>query len=216
MKSKLRKTLGEASQDRSSLNTKSLSKKAKQAKPAKQQDMFPKSEKAYGGSLRNTRKGRQGARALTTSGTIHLVLRSTKAKGSWSFTLAKNKNLIRATLKKYAQRNFIKIISVANVGNHLHIHLKLTHQHYYKSFIRSIAGVIALKIMKAGPNAAKVKCHKDRFWDYRPFTRIITSFRHFVNTQDYIAINQFEGIGIDRLTSQMIVRQNRDIYSASG
>jgi REP element-mobilizing transposase RayT len=195
------------------IKTKSKAKSKRDAKKSPmQQDMFPKAEKAYGGALRNTRNGRQGARGLTTRGTIHLVLRSTKAKGSWSFTLAKNKNLIRAALKKHAQRNFIKIISVANVGNHLHIHLKLSHQHYYKKFIRSITGVIALKIMKAGPYSAKVKSHKDRFWDYRPFTRIITSFRHFLNTQDYIAINQFEGIGIDRMTSRMIVRESREIY----
>lgn len=187
---------------------------------SRQQDLFPKEKAAYGGTLRTTREGRQGSRKISTQHTMHLVLRSMKAKGEWSFLKAENKAKIKATLKKHAQANSIHIISLANVGNHLHIHFKLASRHTYKKFIRSVTGAIALKIMKARPGQAKVLTHKDRFWDYRPFTTIVTSFRHLLNMRDYMRINQFEGLGWHRTNVRLLIARELDFalkkHGASG
>jgi hypothetical protein len=46
---------------------------------------------------------------------------------------------------------------------------------------------------------------KDKFWDYRPYTRVVQSFRAFLNLRDYIKINQYEGAGYKREHARMIV-----------
>lgn len=185
-------------------------------KKSLQLSLLPKGQRSYGGQLRNTRRGRQGARALTTTGSIHLVLRSSRARGAWSFLLSKNRMIIKSALNTHAKKNFVNIISVANVGNHLHIHLKIADRILYKRFIRAVTGIIALKIMSASKNTPRVVNSATRFWDYRPFTRIITDFKYFLNLEDYILINQFEGLGFSRAVAHIIIKQNRRVFSASG
>lgn len=85
----------------------------------KQLKLMKNTTLAHGGSLRNKRKGR-GSRPLATRHEIHHVLRSSKAKGTWSFLRPKNRALIDKILKKFALKYGIKIVSLANVGNHLH------------------------------------------------------------------------------------------------
>jgi hypothetical protein len=107
------------------------------------------------------------------------------------------------------------LISVANVGNHLHIHLQLKQIRLYKPFIRAITGAIALTVMGASKNQKKVKKNKDRFWDYRPFTRIVSSYRQYLNTRDYIAINQLEGKGVHRISARLFISHRWDRYGAN-
>src|SRR5262245_2681101 len=95
------------------------------AKPArhgktKQLSMLPRAQMAYGGSLLNTRKGRAQGRTLSTRHSMHLVLRSSKARGEWNFRQTKNKNAINRILKRFSAKYGVRLLSVANVGNHLH------------------------------------------------------------------------------------------------
>ena len=194
------------------LKSKSAAKHtSKSAARHKQIDMFNKEKSAYGGVLRSTRKGRSGARKLTTKYTMHMVLRSSKATGDWSFAKSKNKCRIKALIKKHAGRNYIRIQSIANVGNHLHLHIKLMHRNSYKPFIRAITGAIALIVMGANRMNAIVKSHRDRFWDYRPYTTFVDSFRHYLNMKDYMRINQLEGMGYGRLDARMIMSYEYDV-----
>jgi len=141
---------------------------------------------------------------------MHLVLRSTKARNDWSFFKPQNKKKIRATITKHANKNRVRIQSVANVGNHLHLHIQLTRNHNYKAFIRAITGSIALTVMGANRFNAVVKKHADRFWDYRPFTIFVNSYRHFLNMRDYMKINQLEGQGFGKLTARFILAYEHD------
>ena len=77
--------------------------------------------KAYGGELLKTRKGRSTGRPLDTRNTMHLILRSTKAKGEWSFWKPMNKEHIKSIVQKFSSKYGIKVLSFANVGNHLHL-----------------------------------------------------------------------------------------------
>lgn len=36
------------------------------------------------------------------------------------------------------------------------------------------------------------------FWDARPFTRIVSAFKDYLNIRDYILLNQFEAQGLER------------------
>lgn len=175
-----------------------------------QTEMFKREKSDYGGVLRNSRIGRQGSRKLSTKYTMHLVLRSTKAVGEWSFSKPKNKGRIRALIVKHANKNHIRIHSIANVGNHLHLHIKLSRRGAYLPFIRAITGGIALIVMGANRLNAMVKSHRDRFWDYRPFTKFVNTFQHYLKMKDYMRINQLEGLGHCRAEARMILAYEYD------
>jgi REP element-mobilizing transposase RayT len=92
---------------------------------------YPPHPTAYGGRLRNTRAGRRGPRTLSTQRSIHLVLRTSRIIKAWSFTRSQNRHRVRSIIIKHAQRNNISIIGYANVGNHLHLHLKIASRGAY-------------------------------------------------------------------------------------
>src|SRR3989344_8117631 len=105
-------------------------------------------ESAYGGTLQKTRFGRSRPRPLprSTQESMHLVLRSTKAKGEWSFRRPQNQKRLRSLLTRFTGKYGIRVLSLANVGNHLHFHLKIKTRKDYTSFIRALTGAIVVAI----------------------------------------------------------------------
>lgn len=208
------------------------------------QQSFPisKSIKAHGGELRQKAKGR-GARTLVCkSGTMHFTLRSTKAKGSWSFQHIKNRKRIESFLRSFSEKKGIKILSFANVGNHLHLHVKIHNQILYRAWIRGLTSGIAMicvgqngfrqlnqantfpnrtdDLKKVDINLIKnesiEKTKRLRFWDQRPFSRIIQNFRHFLNTKSYLEINQLEGLGMSRQQAELLIYGSRRFFKSTG
>jgi REP element-mobilizing transposase RayT len=160
--------------------------------------------KAYGGELLKTRKGRTHGRPLDTRTTIHLVLRSSKAIGEWSFSRPKHQAKIKEIIRRFAQTYGVRVLSVAIVGNHLHLQIKLSNRYTYFPFIRAITAAIAMAITKVNRwNKARGPL---RFWDYRPFTRVIQSLRAYLNLRDYIRINQMEGAGVNRSVARLLIK----------
>ncbi len=104
------------------------------------------SNSAYGGVLRNTRKGRSGPRPLAVRHSMHLVLRSSLAKGEWSFRKPKNAKKIDLIIQKFSTKYGVSIHSMANVGNHLHLHIGLGTRYAYTPFIRAITSAIAMAV----------------------------------------------------------------------
>lgn len=48
---------------------------------------------------------------------------------------------------------------------------------------------------------------KLKFWDYRPFTRVIEGGRReYLAVADYILVNRLEGLGVDRIRAETLVR----------
>ncbi len=156
---------------------------------------------AYGGELFNTRAGRSRPRPLSTRETMHLVLSSTRAKGELSFATRTNRARIDRILKRFSKKFGVKILSYANVGNHLHFHMKLGNRQLYAPFIRALTAAIRMAVTGASRWSKQPK-----FWDYRPFTRVVKSFRAFLNLKDYVAINELEGRGCPREQARFIVR----------
>jgi REP element-mobilizing transposase RayT len=161
---------------------------------------------AYGGALLKTRAGRAHGRPLSTRETMHLVLRSTKATGALSFRCHSGR--IEATLKKFSRRYGVKILSLANVGNHLHLQIKLSNRQLYKPFIRAVTAAIAMAVT----GASRWKKMDGKFWDYRPFTRVVKSWRGYLTLKDYIHINRLEGAGVNRPTARFILARARDRF----
>lgn len=172
----------------------------------KQISLLKKQKSAYGGELLKKRKGRLSGRPLTTKETMHLVLRSTKAKGEWSFKRPKNEHKIQQIIHKFSIRYGVKIISMANVGNHLHFQIKLSHRYTYKPFIRAITSAIMMAVTNASRWHKKLASQSQKFWDNRPYTRFVQSFKAYLNLKDYIKINQLEGMGIDRDFARLLIK----------
>lgn len=169
----------------------------------KQLQLLKRESSAYGGELLKTRKGRSRPRPLDTRHTMHLVLRSTKARGEWSFKRPRNEVKIREIVGKFAARYGVHVLSLANVGNHLHFQVRLTNRQLYRPFIRAVTAAIAMFV--TGASRWKPMKKGERFWDYRPFTRIVTSFRGFLRLRDYIEINRLEGFGNSREQARWLV-----------
>ena len=170
----------------------------KTCKRSAQFKLFKVGRNSYGGDLLKTREGRSQGRPLSTRHTMHLVLRSTKAMGPWSFWKKENKAVVTRLVKKFSIKYGIKVHSMANVGNHLHLHLKLSNRHTYAPFIRALTSAIAMAITRSSRWKPLKTSAAGRFWDRRPFTNILKGLRGFLNLRDYVTINQFEGIGFCR------------------
>lgn len=169
---------------------------------AKQTSFFKNPSKSYGGSLLKKRKGRSHGRPLDTKNSMHLVMRSSRAKGQWSFRAPRNAHLIKAIVARFANKNGIKIFSLANVGNHLHFHIQLINRFSYRPFIRGMSAAIAMAVTGASRwNKLGIK-----FWDRRPFTRVVIGLRAFLTVRDYVRVNEMEGEGYSRETAYWIIR----------
>lgn len=175
-----------------------------------QLSLLSNQKKSFGGELMKTRRGRVGSRPLTTRNTMHLVLRSSKARGEWSMVKPKNRRAIGEIANRFSKKYGIRILSLANVGNHLHFHIQLTNLFTYTPFIRAVTAAIAMAV--TGRNRWTIDESQDseklRFWDYRPFTRVIAGgFKAFLTVRDYVKINKLEGFGFKREVAEIIVRE---------
>lgn len=158
----------------------------------------------YGGILRAKAKNR-GARPLSRKGSMHLVMRSSQAKNEMSFRHPKHFKKLSLLIQNFSKSKGVQVISLANVGNHLHLQIKITNRTLYKAWIRGLSSAIAM-LVAGRKNLAELKQQKKKFWDYRPFTRVINSFRAGLNLHDYIAINQFEGVGVPRTKAVLLIK----------
>ncbi|MGE3387953.1 MAG: transposase [Bdellovibrionales bacterium] len=159
----------------------------------------------FGGSLCSTRKHRH-ARPLSTRHPIHLVLRSSKAQGAQSFWHRQNKLFVQNCLRKYSARFGIQVLNCANVGNHLHLLMKLGNRFTYEKFIRAFSAAISLRLTKWNKNKG---LRTEKFWDFRPYSRVVVGQRNILTMKDYISINQLEGLGCDRLQARMILAEQK-------
>jgi len=57
--------------------------------------------------------------------------------------------------------------------------------------------------------ASRWKPLAQKFWNYRPFTRIVEGARDFLNVKDYIEVNQLEGLGYRRLEARKIIADSK-------
>ena len=159
----------------------------------------------HGGSLRNKRKGR-GMRQISTNSTMHFVLRSTRAKGKWRFQATRR--IWLPILKKFANKYGVTILSHADPGNHIHLHLKFSNRRDYKPFIRGLTASISIALATTG--VSRWKKVDLKFWDLRPFSRVVIGRKAFRFLADYIHLNQLEALGHSREVARVGVRNFRE------
>ncbi len=180
----------------------------------KQLQFLRNSKKEYGGDLLKKRIGRSGGRPVSTQHTMHFVLRSTQATGAWSFT--RHQKAIRRILERFALKNGVRLKSMANVGNHIHIHLQLTNRHSYRAFIRAVTSAIMMAVTGLSRWHRPTARNPRKFWDRRPFSRIVVGFKALLTLSDYILINQLESQGYARSEGRFLLQWQKDPQFNSG
>ncbi|MBK7962298.1 MAG: transposase [Bdellovibrionales bacterium] len=132
-------------------------------------------------------------RPLTTKEPMHLVLKSAQAIGTKSMLHNYNVSKIDEIIRTHARLCRIRIYHLVNVGNHLHLVIKLDDRKKFSKFIRVITGLIARHVLKAQRGAAgeskAAGYKKNQFWVARPFTRLIAWGRDYEHITKYMKKN---------------------------
>lgn len=145
--------------------------------------------KDFGGSA--IKGNAREARPLSTRRPLHLVMRSTLAKGEKSFLNRRHDRAIRNLIVGAGRKAGVKIYRFANSGNHLHLVILPSSRAAYLRFIRSISGRIARRIL----GAEKGRAQGVKFWDALPFTRILEWGRDYTRACAYLRQNTLEALG---------------------
>ncbi len=133
---------------------------------------------------------------------MHLVLKSSKARGDKSFLLFSKE--IETILRKQASNFGVKIYAFANAGNHLHLVIRIHSRDTYNSFIRAISGLLMRKVFGLEKGRGAVTA----LWDARPFTRILSWGKDFAAVKNYLLINRLEMTGLRRDVIRVLLKNN--------
>ena len=166
----------------------------------------------FGGQLLHGR--RRSARPLSAKEPIHLVMRSSWAKGVNSFLRPRNKNEISRLIKVISEKYMVRVYQVAIVSNHLHFVIQLPRRRQnYKTFVRVLSSQIASHVMqkqsfrsfkqrvlgqeRGDPHPAITEPQglAQQFWQFRPWTRVLYWGRDFKTCCNYVKQNTLEELG---------------------
>ena len=150
----------------------------------------------HGGGLES--KKRKIARPFQSNKPIHIVMKSSLAKGKMSLLSMQNRILIEQIIKTHASKVKAKIHASQNVGSHIHLLMTFKTKTALTNFLKTITALISRHVTKA----KKGKPFGKRFWDERPFTRIVKGLRDFRGMLNYILKNKIEAeFGSDARTA---------------
>ena len=158
----------------------------------RQIDLFSKDRQygphrsSHGGSIQ---KGhRKTARPIDRKKPLHLVMKSSHAKGSLSLLTAKNRLFVERTFRERAKQFGITIQGFENVGNHLHAIVKFKRREQFQHFLRTVSALIARFVT----GARKGKPFGKRFWNDLAFTRVVQGLKDLRALVTYFFKNEIE------------------------
>jgi REP element-mobilizing transposase RayT len=158
------------------------------AKVREGDNVFKRSPTAHGGEL--SKGKRKTRRPISLKKSMHLVMRSSRAKGNYSLRAFHNKPTVEKLIKRYALMFDIRIYQFTIHFNHIHIALRAKNRENLQNFLRALTGNIAVKILKA-----KKGLKRGKFWDLLAFTRIVEWGRAFKALIKYVIQNELEARG---------------------
>jgi REP element-mobilizing transposase RayT len=160
-------------------------------------------ERCFGGAMLQNR--RRSMRPLSTREAIHLVMRSSYAHGPFCFLKSGRRKVVGFILLQVAKKYGARVYHFAIAGNHIHILLKIGHRSLYRAFVRVLSSKIAMFVMRGTFKAFRA-AHPtgvgsepqgigQKFWQFRPFTRVVHGGRDFTTCVAYIEQNILEALG---------------------
>lgn len=173
-------------------------------KSSKEYLEFYRSQKTcFGGSL--LKGNARSRRPIKPGQALHLVLRSSMAVGRQSFLRNHHVLPIKEIIRKQALHFGVRIYRFANSGNHLHLLvLPARERTQFIGFLRAISGLIARFILKSERGTPNTS---GKFWDSRPFSRIVSFGDAFKRCARYLEKNVFEIWGFGGLDESVFDRR---------
>ena len=186
---------------------------------------------AYGGT--DSEGERKIRRPLHPKYPVHLVLKSSLAKGQKSFLEPKNARFIAAELQRWSKKHGLSVLEWENVGNHLHLVLRFKDPKSVGRFLKVFCARISMRWLEtkkgrsgvdvlrgtheknasrekeaAGARSSEVAHpERTRFWDATPFSRIVFErLREGFGLVRYLRKNHFESLGWDRGTALLLAK----------
>lgn len=153
-------------------------------------DNLPSEKKRFSRTIHGgtrARGRRKLERPLSTKRPIHLILKSSKAKGKLSFLKPEHQIFIQNLIYTKAKRFGVRVADLANVGNHLHIHVRTSSRAAFQKFLKSISSLIARRVTGARRGKAF-----GRFWDALAYTRVLRSRIEELRLRGYLKGNRIE------------------------
>ena len=172
----------------------------------------------HGGGRREGK--RKLARPVTTKRPMHVVLKSSQARGEHSMLSPKVVRKIEARLHADAAKNQVRIRGYVNVGNHLHLIVQPRTRAGFQRFLRTFSGVVARMVTGARRGRAVngaasrggvcagaarrgsarggspgVGSQARAFWDALAFSRVVTLGRAYEGLKKYFEMNSAESGG---------------------
>jgi len=96
----------------------------------------------FGGSLLKNSHAKV-KRPIACRRPMHVVLRSSRSRGARSLLSPRRAGRIQGILHIQAERFQVKLMKIANAGNHLHLVVKAKTVEGFKGFLRAVTGAIA-------------------------------------------------------------------------
>lgn len=141
--------------------------------------------------------------------------------GPYSFLRPKNRVFIEKLLTQTATRFRVKLYRKAIAGNHLHLIILCPDKDSYHGFISVVSGRLASHVMNYQSfnsfvkslnaanriSAAEVFGTDQRFFNFRPFSRVLNWGKDFTASCSYIQQNTLEALGF------IAYKPRKDFYS---
>jgi REP element-mobilizing transposase RayT len=178
--------------------------RTKEFRPIQRAFLNP-SPSAFGGTDRRSNPRR--ARPFAANTPIHLILRTSQNMPS----LHRHGRAIESFARNLAKNLGAKIISMANVGNHLHLIIVAKSRPTMHAFMRGFSGTVARIALGAAKTRKRLREEKT-FWRSRPFTRIADWGRGLAVLKNYLRLNKIEfATGFARTDARALIRKIEDL-----
>lgn len=164
-----------------------------------------KSKAIYKGNPGSRKKVRPFHRKMA----LHVTMRSSQAKGARSFLKHDNYFFILDLIERLRLRFQITVEKQSINSNHLHLLIRARDKDSLTGFLRSLSGLI-VRYMTGAERGNKLNTKQGKFWNHRPFSRLVSFGRDFAAVIKYITMNIDESIGdlsLGRYFSQKKVLQ---------
>jgi len=146
----------------------------------------------FGGSLLRGNPKRR--RPYTHHEALHLTMRASIAKGPRSMLEPRHYRRVKQILRRQAWNFGITIYWFANSGNHLHLLIRPPRARaHFAGFIKALTGLLARMALAA----ERGKGRGLKFWDKRPFSRIVPWGKPFRACERYVIKNILEAMGLE-------------------
>ena len=103
-----------------------------------------------------------------------------------------NVSAVDRIIREDARYFGVRVLEFANVGNHVHLLVKAGNRRGFLWFLSSISGRLAMLLT----GSRKGQPAGEKFWDFRPFSRVVVGWRGYRIARDYVLLNEMEAAGV--------------------